>query len=81
MALITEFEQVTSDRHSVHAPVRCGWKIFRTKGSTVLQLDTYGTSGRDIPDKVSQSIQLDEAGAVALIGLIHRAFPNADRPR
>ena len=45
-------------------------------GKKILQLDTFGTSERDFPDKVSQSIQFDEASAAMLRQLIEQTFPN-----
>ena len=41
----------------------------------MLQLETYGSDDRAIPGKVSQVIQLDEAGARELKRIIERAFP------
>jgi hypothetical protein len=75
MALISQFRAVSADRSSVHKPVTCGWRIVRVDGSVLLQLDTYGSDDREIPDKVSQSIQLDRAAAQELMGLIRQAFP------
>jgi hypothetical protein len=47
---------------------------------TRLQLDTLGSRDREIPGKVSQSIQLDEEGARQLLEFIVRAFPTLERP-
>lgn len=60
----------------VHGEVRCEHAIFDEAGRTYLQLDTYGSPERAHPDKVSQSIQLDEDGARELKALINRAFPS-----
>lgn len=74
MALIGEFQQVDSDRDSVHKPVLCGWRKFNVDGQVFLQLDTYGSEERQIPNKVSQSIQLDREGAATLLKLIRDTF-------
>lgn len=75
MALIAEFQHVVSDRISMHKPVLCGWRSFTVEGKVVLQLDTYGSDERQIPNKVSQSIQLDRQGAATLLQLIRDTFP------
>lgn len=74
MALIVEFHQIASDRNSIHKPVGCGWRVFNVDRRTILQLDTYGSDERQIPNKVSQSIQLDPAGAVTLMKLLRDTF-------
>jgi hypothetical protein len=42
-------------------------------------LETYGSNSRAIPGKVSQSIELDEAGAAELMSIIGQAFPGLNR--
>lgn len=74
MAFIQKFEQVSSDKNALHRPVTCGWRFFSTEAGAILQLDTYGTVDRQIPNKVSQSIQLDRRGAQVLLGLIRDTF-------
>jgi hypothetical protein len=74
MALITEFREMDSDKNGVHKPVSCGWRRFDADGRTILQLDTYGSLERQIPNKVSQSIQVDRKGAAALLRLIRDTF-------
>jgi hypothetical protein len=80
MAKITEFHQVTVDSTRVHSEVSCGWRTFTTAGKRILQLDTYGSSSRQLPGKVSQSIQLDIDGARTLLEILHQAFPALRRP-
>lgn len=81
MALVREFRQVTSDKSILHRPVSCGWRSFEVDGATILQLDTYGSEMRKIPHKISQSIQLDRAGAGELLDLIRKAFPGIEANR
>jgi hypothetical protein len=76
MALIDSFVPRSTEHQSVHRPVECGWRFFTVEGETVLQLDTYGTDEREFRGKVSQSIQVDRAGARALVAIIDQAFPN-----
>jgi hypothetical protein len=77
MARITGFAPSPSQRYSVHEPVECGYKMFIGEdGQRYLQLDTYCSSERAQPGKISQSIQRSKNMAVVLEGLIHWAFPD-----
>jgi hypothetical protein len=77
MALITSISLVSKDRQTVHGPTRCDASTFQTDdGKMVLQLDTYGSNEREFTDKVSQSVQFDEAAAAQLLQLIRTTFPN-----
>lgn len=75
MALIRDFNHVESDKSVLHGPVSCGWRSFDVGDVTILQLDTYGSSMRKIPNKISQSIQLDREAAADLLTLIRETFP------
>lgn len=75
MALVEVFEQVRSDRESIHRPVECGWRYFTADGEIILQLDTYGSAERKFRGKVSQSLQLNREGARRLLDIINQAFP------
>lgn len=76
MALIDSFEREHKERQSVHGAVACRYSVFADgEGNRFLQLDTYGSADRQLPGKVSQSLQLDEQGAAALLELIRDAFP------
>ncbi len=77
MALIREFTKTHKESNRVHETVECGWTSFEAHGSMYLQLDTYGSGGRQIPGKVSQSIQLDASSAIALLGIIRSTFAPA----
>jgi hypothetical protein len=58
MALIKKLEQLTMDRNSIHEPVSATYTIFTgDDGKKYLQIDTYGSSQRQILGKKSQSIQ------------------------
>jgi hypothetical protein len=75
VALIKEFLEVSSERDSVHKEVSCGWRVVTVDGRRLLQLDTYGTPEREIPNKLSQSIQVDREAAAVLIDLLRNTFP------
>jgi hypothetical protein len=56
MALIRKFEEIHKDTNRVHDPVECGYTAFEVNGMKYLQIDTYGSSFRQIKGKVSRSI-------------------------
>jgi hypothetical protein len=75
MAMIERFEERPLEPTRVHAGVHCGYRAIDLGNRRVLQLETYGSKERKIPEKVSQVIQLDEAGAKELKRIIERSFP------
>jgi hypothetical protein len=75
VALIRQFARIHKESNRVHDDVECGWTTFVADGATYLQLDTYGSSGRKIQGKVSQSIQLDPTAAAELSRILRRTFP------
>jgi hypothetical protein len=77
MALISELTERKKERVHVHGEVECGYTTFERDGSRYLQLDTYGSEEREIPGKISQSIQLNAESAAQLKALIERTFPEA----
>ncbi|MFQ6145049.1 hypothetical protein ACLMNJ_18540 [Streptomyces seoulensis] len=79
MALIKEFQTVTSDTQRLHGPVTCGYRTFTVDGQRVLQLDTYGSTERQILNKISQSVQLDVDSARELLKIIEESFPDLTR--
>lgn len=74
MALITadKFDRIEKNRNNVHKPVTATFSVFEINGKKYFQIDTYGTSERLMPDKVSQSIQFDKEMAKRLIDILHR---------
>jgi hypothetical protein len=75
MALIARFEQRPLTPKRIHEEVLCGYNAVQIGQRQILQLETYGSTDRKIPGKVSQSIQLDEGAARDLITIIRTAFP------
>ncbi len=76
MALIERFEERPLVPKSVHGGVLCGYRATNVGATRILQLETYGSSARRMPGKVSQTLQLDEAAARELKRIIERSFPN-----
>lgn len=76
MALVSSLEPNNKERQSVHRRTRCLYAIVDGPGGErFLQLDTVGSEDREIPDKVSQSIQFDRQAAGQLLLLLQRTFP------
>jgi hypothetical protein len=48
--------------------------VFERDGRVVIQINSYGRETREMPGKVSQSIQLDRDGASALFEILKREF-------
>jgi len=74
MAKIDKFEQVTRQRNTVHNVVKAEVHSFEIDGKTFLQVDTLGRSDREIPGKISQSVQFDIDGARRLKAILERTF-------
>ena len=55
--------------------VDCGWVVLATAQGPMLQLSTYGSDTRASQPKVSQTLQIDEAGARELLRILRKAFP------
>ena len=75
MALINSLNEGMKTRNSIHNITDCSFYIFFDKaGKKFLQLDTYGSSDRENPGKVSQSLQFSEKAISELKKLIEREF-------
>jgi hypothetical protein len=71
MALIKKLEKIEKQRNSVHDEVEGAYTIFTdSKGNKILQIDTYGSTNRQLKGKVSQSIQLSKESAKELLNII-----------
>jgi hypothetical protein len=71
MALIRKFEKSSMLRTAVHEPVDCTYTVFEdASGQKYLQIDTYGSTRRQLRRKKSQSIQFGPEA----IGALHRLF-------
>ena len=74
MALIREFERKNIDRASLHQEINAKYAVIERDGRKLLQIDTYGKSTREHPDKVSQSLQFDRQGAERLYQILKNEF-------
>ena len=57
---IETIKRINKEKNSLHTKVFTTYTSFEYGGKRYFQLDTYGRADRKIPEKISQSIQLDE---------------------
>jgi hypothetical protein len=58
MAIVRRLAPVTLERETRHSEVECTYSIVSdNQGRRYLQVDTYGSTDRQIPGKKSQSIR------------------------
>ncbi len=76
MARIEEkrLKKIEKERNQIHDVVGATYTTFEKDGELYFQLDTYGKDGRLMPDKISQSIQIDKKMAKKLIELLQDTF-------
>lgn len=76
MALINDnnFELLEKHRNSVHGLVEATYTVFEKEGKKYFQIDTYGAPNRQMPEKISQSIQFDKQMAEHLIKLMEKVY-------
>ena len=64
-------KRIDKDRNTIHTKV---YTAFEADGQKYFQIDTYGKSGREMPEKISQSIQFDKDSAQFLVELLRKEF-------
>jgi len=76
MALLSakKFDRLEKERYSIHKPAAATFSSYDIGGVKYVQIDTYGTKDRVMPEKVSQSIQIDKEMAIALITVLKQEF-------
>jgi hypothetical protein len=66
MARIWHLEAREAQRPTRRTEVDGTNSVVEGNGEQILQIDTYGTAGQKIPGKISQSLQFDSHGILAL---------------
>ena len=74
MVDVSKMKQIEKQRVTVHSTARATYSVFEDEGKCYFQIDTYGRSTRDMPEKISQTIQLS---AMKLISLLAEAFKDS----
>lgn len=71
---IESIKRIEKERNSVHDKVSATYTVFEQDGAKYVQLDTYGRIGRENPEKISQSIQVDKETAELIVALLIKEF-------
>lgn len=75
MALVTKLAREERNFRSIHpTEVECRYVVDERDGRKLIQLNTYGSSERQIPDKLSQTLQFSEESARELWAIIGKEF-------
>ena len=68
---VKKMNRLEKQRNTVHDEVSATYTVFMKDDKRYFQIDTYGRAERDMPEKISQSIQLDEGSVAALVDLLN----------
>lgn len=75
MAFVQAVERDERPVVALHATqLVCKFAVGERDGKRILQLNTYGSVTRDVPGKLSQTLQFDEAGARQLFDILRDEF-------
>lgn len=71
---LDSIQRIEKEKNSIHAKVKATYTVFHYAEEKYVQIDTYGKSDREMPEKISQSFQLDEESARFLVKLLIKEF-------
>ena len=71
---LSKIKRVDKQRNLVHSKVLSTYCVFENCGAKYIQIDTYGNNDREMPEKISQSLQLTKATAKFLVNLLTKEF-------
>lgn len=71
---LDSIEKIEKQRNTIHEKVDTTYTVFEMDGKKYVQFDTYGRTGRENPEKISQSFQLDKDAARYLVKLLISEF-------
>ena len=60
MAIIRSFEELDLKMNARHTETHGGWSVQGQDGERFIQINTFGSDDREMPDKVSQSLRLSK---------------------
>ena len=69
MAIIRKFEELDLKMNARHSETHGGWSIQGQDGEMFLQINTFGSNDREMPEKVSQSLRLSKEAVQQLAEL------------
>lgn len=71
---LSRFSRNEKQRNLVHERVASTYTVFDIGSVKYVQIDTYGRVGRENPEKISQSIQIDKNVASELVRIFCKEF-------
>ena len=71
---LESIKRIDKNRNTIHEKVHTTYTVFEKDGEKFVQLDTYGCIDRENPEKISQSLQIDQCTASFLINLFKESF-------
>jgi hypothetical protein len=75
MALVQKLRHLSLEKAGAHLPVECTYSvILDLQGRRCLQIDTYGSSGRKLPGKKSQSLRFTPEALAQLKSILESHF-------
>jgi hypothetical protein len=75
MAFVKRVVPDEREIRSLHpTEVECSYMVAERDGKLFLQLNSYGSDHRQIPDKLSQTLQFDEESAKELWDVLGSTF-------
>lgn len=73
MALVQNLTEGVKSRHTIHKKTEATYfTVLDNDGTKYLQIDTYGSDEREMPGKVSQSIQFSPKAIEQLKKLLQK---------
>ena len=72
MAIIREFDELDLKANARHTETKGGWSIQGQDGEKFIQINTVGSTDREIPGKVSQTLRLSKAAIEQLAELARK---------
>ena len=74
MAIVRKLKRITLEHDSRHSEVNCTYSIIQDDDGKSLQIDTYGSAYRKMPDKKSQSIRFSPEAIAQLRKILSEEF-------
>jgi hypothetical protein len=75
MAFVTPIEKDEREFKGIHQTnVECLYLVGERDGKKVIQLNSYGSSEREFPNKLSQTLQFDATKAEELVAILTKEF-------
>ena len=72
MAIIQKFDELELKANARYTETKGGWSVQGQDGEKFIQINTVGSAGREIPDKVSQTLRLSKEAIEQLAELARK---------